>query len=279
MILQPQQNFTIARKLANHTDATSYYVQAIVRNALTDEVLATLNLVKKINEQRYTKDWLVPADPSGFGLQVTVETSVYTDSDYTLKSENNADEIDDHIIRDDISKKHGGGGFRGYTGPDTSDIRRIMREEIEKIPKVEIPPFPTPEKVELRWTDVLEAIKDVRSAIKEPQAVDMTPVLSAISQVEQAIASKEVTPPTDLAPLMEKIGALSEESKSHKEEMDGKHDDTYIKFGEMLMSLPKQIKEMLDNVEFKVSGALKTTEEKMEEPKEATNKVDISKMM
>ncbi len=277
MRLIPSRTFTVVRQIGNHTDTGTYYVRAVVRNAYTDEILTTLDLDDK-GSQRFKKDWLVPPETSGLGGFISIITSVYTDSGYTTKSENYADEENTYLWAT-LETGSGGGGFKGYTGPDTSDIRRVVREEIEKIPKVEIPPFPTPEKVELRWTDVLEAIKDVRSAIKEPQAVDMTPVLSAISQVEQAIASKEVTPPTDLAPLMEKIGALSEESKSHKEEMDGKHDDTYIKFGEMLMSLPKQIKEMLDNVEFKVSGALKTTEEKMEEPKEATNKVDISKMM
>lgn len=277
MRLIPSRTFTVVRQIGNHTDTGTYYVRAVVRNAYTDDILATLDLTDK-GGQRFKKDWQVPPETSGLGGFISIVTSVYIDSGYTTKSENYADEENTYLWAE-LETGGGGGGFRGYTGPDASDIRRIVREEIEKIPKVEIPPFPEPEKVEMRWDEVMGALSNIRSAIKEPEKVDMTPILEAVSRAEQAITSKEVTPATDLTPLIEKIDTLSNDSKSHKEEMDGKHDDTYIKFGEMLMALPKQIKEILDSMEFKVSGSMKTTEEKKEEPEEATNKVDVSTMM
>lgn len=222
MILQPNQNFTIARKLANHTDSTSYYVQAVVRNALTDDILATLNLVKKTGEQRYTKDWLVPSDPIGLGLQITIETSVYTDSAYTLKSENNADEIADHIIRDDISKSHGGGGGGGFSEKfDYRRLRQIVEEEVAKIPPVPaFPEIPTPKEYEMKWDEVFSRIDAVEAKIDAlpTENNDDAPIMAKLDEVVGAIEAKEVTPEVDLTPVLSAVEEVRNEVTASREE-------------------------------------------------------------
>lgn len=206
MILQPQKNFTVVRKLSNHTDATTYYVRAVVRNALTDDILATLNLVKKTGEQRYAKDWQVPADASGQGLQITIETSVYIDSDYSIKSDNYGDEITDHVIRNDNRRLGGGGGVDAYT------IRTIIQDELDKRKPapIEFPEIPTPKEYEMRWDEVFGAVAEVRDAIDRIPKTDLTPVYNRLDTLERAINEKEVTPPTDLTPVLEKLNEVSE---------------------------------------------------------------------
>src|SRR3954451_7251835 len=97
--LKPQQWFTVVRQIANHLDADTNYVRAVIRNAYTDAIVATLDLDNK-GGQRFTKNWRVPADPSGQGFYVSIVTSVYTDAGYTTKNENYGDEENTYFVSD-----------------------------------------------------------------------------------------------------------------------------------------------------------------------------------
>ncbi len=44
MQLNPHEQFTIVRQIEDHTDSSTYYVRAVVRNAKPDALLATVNL-------------------------------------------------------------------------------------------------------------------------------------------------------------------------------------------------------------------------------------------
>ena len=85
--LTPQKIFTIVRGLENHIDTATYYVQAVIRNSRTNAIIDTINLTDR-DGYRFSKEWQVPADPSGEGLVIDIVTSIYTDSGYTTKSEN-----------------------------------------------------------------------------------------------------------------------------------------------------------------------------------------------
>lgn len=277
--LFPQQTFTVVRQLAhNPSESGTHYVQAVVRNAFTDEIVETLQLTHQ-GGYRYSKSFRVPADTSGLGFYISIVTSVYSDSGYTTKSEIWGDEENTYLVLDHTKTQ--GGGYRGYTGPDMSDIRRIFREEIAKLPETPAPVVNIPEPEKMRWDEVIGALAEIRQAIVPQEPTDLTPVLQAISRAEQAIISKEVTPEADLSPVLGKLDEIAQKTDSHKEELSGKSDEAYIKLGEMLMAIPKEVKDIMENVEFKVSGSLKTTEDAEEDDKEeeATNKVDISKMM
>ena len=205
MNLFTQQNFTIVRQIPDHTDSTTYYVRAVVRNAYTDTILATLNLDDKTG-QRFKKDWRVPADPSGEGFYVSIITSVYTDSAYTTKSASYGDDENTYLVID--RKTSGGGSSVGgvYGGPSLRDIRDVIKEEIEKR---KAKPFNIPEvkkkkkkEYEMRWDDILKAIKTLERSIADlPQEmIVLEPVIDAIREVEGKIDSIEI-PKLDLSPI------------------------------------------------------------------------------
>lgn len=96
--LHPKETFTIVRQIEDHTDSGTYYVQAVIRNSKTDALLATVNLDNKGN-RRFTKSYIVPADPSGEGMWISILTSVYTDSGYTTKSQSYADKMESYLVQ------------------------------------------------------------------------------------------------------------------------------------------------------------------------------------
>ncbi len=204
VVLHPGNAFTLVRQIANHTDAATYYVQAVIRNAYTDAIIATLQLTDK-GGQRFKKDWAVPGDSSGQGFYVSIVTSVYTDSGYTTKSENYGDEETTYLIQDRVFAGGGGGGIDAFT------VREIMREEIAKIPQPEPVKIPEAPKYEMRWDELLKAIKAV------PEA-DLGPILSAIRDTRTAINNIPVPSPTDLSPILSR---LESDKGGHEEGREG----------------------------------------------------------
>lgn len=260
MILQPQKNFTIARKLSNHTDATTYYVQAVVRNALTDDILSTLDLVKKTGEQRYTKDWQVPADASGQGLQITVETSVYTDSDYSIKSENYGDEIADHIVRSESRKLGGTGGIDSFT------VRSIIQEELDKRKPepITFPTIPTPKEYEMRWDEVFGAVAEVRDAIDRIQPTNLSTVYAQLDTLKRAIEEKEVTPPTDLTPVLDKLNEDTDTGEVNHQDVK---DNLTALEGVLVKAIKENIEDSIAHTKFvtqMTTGAVRDNSPKQE---------------
>lgn len=204
MILRPQKNFTVVRQLANHTDTATYYVRAVIRDAFTDEILATLDLDSK-GGQRFSKAWLVAADVSGQGRDISIVTSVYTNSGYTTKSENYGDEENTHIIEN--ANFMGGGVSMGGGKLDSATIRRIFVEEFKKIKEEDTKEpegateAPEPEDTRLieKLDEVLTAVKAINiPEVQQSEKVDLQPILNGMSTIYNAILDKEVTPPTDL---------------------------------------------------------------------------------
>ena len=196
MILQPQASFTVVRQIPNHLDTDTNYVKAVIRNAYTDDIIDTLQLTDK-GSQRFKKDWQVPADPSGQGFYISIVTSVYTDSGYTTKNPNYGDDENTYLVQERVKPlMRGGGSLDAYT------VRRIVKEEIAHIPSPEPVKIPKPPVYQMRWDDVLAAIADVKGAIKP---VNLVPLLSAISDIRQAVDDKEITPQTDLQPIADGI--------------------------------------------------------------------------
>ena len=251
MQLIPGRNFTVVRQIANHTDSASYYVQAVIRNAYTDEILATLDLDDK-GAQRHTKEWRIPQDPLGLGFYVSIVTSVYTDSGHTTKSENYGDEENTYLIAELNTNRTGG----GYVGPDMSDIRRIVQEEVAKIPPVMIPPFPVPEKVEMRWDEVFSRISAVENAVKSIPQFDVSPILDGFRELSQKIEEKPVTPETDLTPVLSKLSEKEETDDTDHEELKSMLEDTVAQIKKYTEKVPEDVKEAMKTVKFEVKGEL-----------------------
>lgn len=215
MILRPQKNFSVVRQLANHTDTATYYVRAVIRDAFTDEILATLDLDSK-GGQRFSKAWLVAPDVSGQGRDISIVTSVYTDSGYTTKSENYGDEENTHIIEN--ANFMGGGVSMGGGKLDSATIRRIVAEELKKVKEEEdTKEAEKPEEaMEPEDTQVIDKLNSIETAIKAivippattPEKVNLDPVFEGMSTIYNAVLDKEVTPPTDLTEVKDTVESL-----------------------------------------------------------------------
>lgn len=214
MTLQPGNNFSIVRQIPNHTDTATYFVRAVIRNAYTDAIIETLDLTDK-GSQRFSKNWQVPQDSSGQGFYISIVTSVYTDSGYTTKSDNYGDDENTYLIQDRIAML---GGRGGGVGVDYERVRRIVREEVAKVDRwkdiltsleaisEKIQP---PEKTNLE--PVLIAIEETKAKIRPPEKVKFAPVLAKIDEAIAVIREKEVTPATDLTPVLDRLASDKED--------------------------------------------------------------------
>lgn len=196
--LQPQEQFAIVRQLADHTDSTTYYVRAVIRNSITNAIIDIVNLDDK-SVGRFLKIWEVPADVSGLGFYIDITTSVYTDSDYSTKAPTYGDELEDYLVFD----RHVSGGGGGMD-VDYKKIDKLVIAAIKTIPEVKLESLEPIKKA-------LEAIKMEISGIEMPEMekMDHTPVLLAIGRVEKniikSISEKEITPETNLEDVINKI--------------------------------------------------------------------------
>ncbi len=220
MQLYTQHNFTVVRQIGNHTDVNTYYVQAVIRNAYTDEIIATLNLTSK-GSQRFKKDWQVPADPSGEGFYISIITSVYTDSNYTTKSDDYADEENTYQVIDK-PRIHNGTSAGGGGSLGRRDVRDIMSEELQKVlPQItpkEVEPIEPPEPTD--YTDHFKQIMHAIANIEKPEApekVDFSPVLDAIASLAQSVGAIEM-PELDLSPVLSKLDEIENDNILDKEE-------------------------------------------------------------
>lgn len=251
--LKPQQNFTVVRQISNHLDSGTYYVQAVIRNAYTDAVLATLNLDDK-GSQRFSKNWQVPADVSGQGFYLSIVTSVYTDSGYTTKSENYGDEESTHLVAElPTGARFGGGGGIGI-----SDVRRVISEELRKLQeeKPEVQEEPE-EKVEApKIPDYSDKIGEIMSAVGYIQSVvekiptektNLSSIESGIRELKQAIQDKEVTPETNLTPIIERLSELDNDNDLNLSEVK---DMVSTTAKDLLQAIEKGIPEAINKTKF-----------------------------
>lgn len=252
MNLQPLDHFTIVRQLNNPFLTDTYYVQAVIRNAYTDVIIDTLNLTDKTG-QRFKKDWTVVADPVGLGFYISIVTSVYTDSGYTTKSTDYGDEENTYLVAQRNSNTGGGGG-----GVSMRDVREVIREEIGKIEFPKFPAIPTPKEYEMRWEEVLGVLSDIKQNIKDkPEAKeDYSPILSKIEEASNGILdeirNKEVTPATDISPILDKLAEDKDTGEMNHDEMKGLLDDMQ---NTILDEMPALVKTVLDKTSFMTSFA------------------------
>lgn len=239
MQLFSQQNFTLVRQIPDHTDPTTYYVRAVIRNALTDVILATLNLEDK-GGQRFKKDWRVPADTSGEGFYVSVITSVYTDSGYTTKASSYGDDENTYLVTSrsmSVGGKGGGGGSLSIR-----DIRDVIKEELKpykpkkitfpKQKEIEIPEY------EMKWDQVLEAIEGLKPLLEKipTEKTDTSPISEALKTLNEAI-SQIPTEVVDLTPVLSKL----DEDRSEKDLQHGDLMNNNKDFNESLPSILEKI--------------------------------------
>lgn len=224
-ILNPNESFPIVRVLTDHTDTATHYVQAIIRDAVTDAVLATVNLDDKGN-RRFQKVWKVPYDNVfAVGRYVLITTTIYDDSGYATKSGNYQEVGDTYLIQErwNVGKfgNVGGGG-----GLDYKELRKIVKEELAALELNELEPVDLPVNIDLRpsidtltnsvsggFAELAAKIAAIEIPVPDtPEPVDFSGIESKIAAVIKAIDALPKFKETDLRPLIvalqEELGAI-----------------------------------------------------------------------
>lgn len=202
MQLHPREQFTIVRQIEDHTDSNTYYVQAVVRNAKTDAVIDTVNLVAR-GGQRYSQNWLVPVDGSGQGFYISILTTVYEDSGHTSKSALYGEKIDIYLVQERMNVNFSGGG--GGSDIDYKKVRKIIQEELEKLP-----PYPeTPKTITKTEIVTKEIVKEVKVPhIVEKVVVKEVNVPQIVEKIKEVDRVVEVESSVDLNPIQKQLKSL-----------------------------------------------------------------------
>lgn len=185
MILNPLEEYVISRQLNDPSDVGTNYVQAVIRNAKTDVIITTVNLDDK-GSQRFTKTWQVVSDPTGLGLYITITTTVYTDSGYTIKSTVYGVEQHELLIQDRINPYLRGGG----ADVDYKRIKKMLDEALSSIPKPD-----KPEKVDLypiqsTILDLHEAIGTIK--LPEAKETDLRPLMVKLKLIQKSVDGVQI---------------------------------------------------------------------------------------
>jgi len=174
--LNPGQQIELIYKLTDPTDTGTYYVRAVVKNALTHATIESINLTDR-GGQLFSKTWDVLQDSSANGLQIYIIFSAYTDSGYTTKSPNYQEIVEQYVIYQRWGLQFGGGGGSGVS---YQKIKEIIQEELKNIPQSE--PAKEYDLVGLEKR-VVRAVTQEISTIEIPpqQRVDLEPIAKQIA--------------------------------------------------------------------------------------------------
>ncbi len=242
MQLNPREYFTVVRGLPDHTDSTTYYVRAVIRNARTDVLITALDLVDQGDGHRFLKEWQVPADPSGLGFYISITTSVYTDSGYTTKAANYGDQYDTYLVADRSNPNvyHGGGG----ESIDYRKIRQILKEERPAPVDLE----PITHSIKLLQEQISGIVLPDFPEIPKPDTVDLMPIINkfdklpaSFKEIIKAVAETN----NNLIALLKLRASDIKETKSYLDELAAAFkgavkqltDDEQIRANELLQAL------------------------------------------
>lgn len=189
--IQPRFNFPISRLLPDLGDGVTYYVEAVVRNALTGATIATVPL-PSVGNRLYAALWRTPADPNGQGLYVTITNTAYFDAGHTQPATTvYAAESDTYIVFDNynfVAQMASQIGAQ-ITTPDLdykkieTIVKKIIAAELKKLPKseqVDYGPY---------FKTLGDTVTGAIGAIKMPETAeypetDLSPVLESIKGSE-----------------------------------------------------------------------------------------------
>jgi hypothetical protein len=203
--ISPGEPFDLFYFLRNHTDGTTYYVRAIISDLRTGEVLQTVDLDQAATNARlFIKSVQAPPDSTGYGRNIVAIATVYTDSGYTTKSPDYEEQEQYYLIKS--SQNFGGGG-----GVDYRVVRDIFSEELTKHRQSTKEPLTVADmpfqavfgaigaltrevglipKEHANTDGVTGALADLQHSIETidiPEQADLSPVISALSDLAQSI--------------------------------------------------------------------------------------------
>lgn len=259
--VNPRENFPIVRQLFDPSEVGTNYVRAVIRNSRTDATIATVNLTDSGGgSNRFTKTWQTPADPSGEGLWINIETTVYTDSAYTTKNSNYSIESRDILIMQRVNPILGMGGGGG-ADIDYKKIAKIFRTVLNDAGVL----LPKGFDIDEAFQSIISQGKDISLKVAAlPTSFEMkefnpSGIIAAISETRAAVKSIKIpeSKEPDWSPILEGFNAminrLEDRASELMDRMDviGRSSDATVK-GEMKQVLAEQksIMAFLKNIPF-----------------------------
>lgn len=258
MQIEPQFTLPLIYELTDPFDSSTYYIQSVIRDSLTGDILDTINLTSQ-GSGRYSSTVYPPQDSTGFGRHIDVTISVYTDSNYSIYSDVYQKKIDKYIVK--ASKQSFGGG--GGAEVDYDKIRKIIKEVLEsKEDEVEVE--------QIDFTPIyerFEVIKGMIGSIEIPKLkeFDDSSILSAIGGMSKRLSTKiddkEVTKVKDinLSPLIN----LLTETKNIISGFDEKIEEIKDSNAKNTDSITQAIKEIND-----IEETIKSSDAKVQKIKD-----------
>lgn len=213
--LNPGETFTINRILKDHTDATTYYVRAVVYDSVSRAVLATKDLTDN-GSRWFSASYKVPHD-NVFqnGKRILIVTSVYSDSGYTTKSENHYDEPEEYLVQQRWNPSvNFGGGDGGYDHKAIiKEVSLLIDEKLapmQEIEPLEFPQFDYDFLIKTIVAQVCETMNARFDALPAPEKPDFAPIMERSVALAQMILERPKFEKTDLS----QITALVSDARS-----------------------------------------------------------------
>ena len=203
--ISPSKEIILSWCGADPNDTDILYVQAVVQDALNLAVLQTINLVDRGNHL-FSAGYITPQDPNqmGTGRQIIITMTVYTDSGYTIPSQNYSRISENYLVKKlvDASSFWGAGG-------STFDAKALKKAVSDALKEMK---FPEPTKQEFPVKAIVDAIKNELNKLPkpiEPEKIDFSPVHDRLDKVKKSIESLPLpTKPTDIVPLQKEMRAI-----------------------------------------------------------------------
>jgi len=201
--ISPAEAFDIFYFIRNHTDATTYYVRALVYDVRTGELLTTVSLSPSATNARlFITTLQAPADPVGIGRNIVAIATVYTDSSFSTKSPDYEEQEQYFLIRAVSPLAIGGGGV---------DMRQ-MRELVEDALDARLEKLPKPEKLpEMPFEAVFGAIGAVQREVNRipKEHFDPAPIIEEIRMVGEKVDAIPVPDVVDLSPVFSRLDRVA----------------------------------------------------------------------
>jgi len=198
--INPASTFPITRIITNHLETDTLYVRAVIKDAVNDTILETVDLDDK-GSYYYRTNWKVVWDNvMARGRYITITTSVYTTNSYTTKSPNYGDELQIYVVQErwDSSKIIGG----GYNGITTKDVEKVIKKEIDKLkfPKVKDVKFPKQTEYGANFKDITKGLTDIKVLVDglPTQNNDLSPLIDKLDTLFKTLNNRPIFEKTDL---------------------------------------------------------------------------------
>lgn len=203
--LRPAETLPISRQLEDPTDGGTRYLRVYIykKKGKSEELLATLDMTDE-SGQRFTSYYQAPQDSDPYYLNVIIK--VFDDSGYTTESMRYARTEQTYLVAERWGLQFQGGG----ASVSYDKIRRIIQEEVEKLPK------PTsPKEIDLKAIskEIREVDNNIKGiAIPKQEKLDLDPVLRTIKEIKGMVLAIHMPKPEklDLSPISKEMTGMAE---------------------------------------------------------------------